>query len=172
MHFQAIFDRLTAISAPGLGEADIPRAKDPEDKKDLGRAGDSYVWVDAQKLAAFLEVCRDDEQLGFEMVADLTATDPDKDGPDLWVNVQLISIAHKHRLAIKCLLPKDNAAMPTSVPVHRTCQWHERECAEMFGITFTGHPDPRNILLPDDWVGYPLRKDFEFPEEYHGISCK
>ncbi len=62
--------------------------------------------------------------------------------------------------------------MPTCVPVHRTCQWHERECAEMFGITFTGHPDPRNILLADDWVGYPLRKDYEFPEEYHGISCK
>ena len=55
---------------------------------------------------------------------------------------------------------------------YRASQWHERECAEMFGITFVGHPDPRNILLPDDWVGYPLRKDYEFPKEYHGISCE
>jgi NADH-quinone oxidoreductase subunit C len=58
------------------------------------------------------------------------------------------------------------------VPVYRASQWHERECAEMFGIVFEGHPDPRNILLPDDWVGSPLRKDYEFPKEYHGISCE
>ena len=83
-----------------------------------------------------------------------------------------VSLIHKHRLMIKCVIPKSNAVMPTSVAVHRAAQWHERECAEMFGITFEGHPDPRNILLPDDWVGWPLRKDYEFPEEYHGISCK
>ena len=74
--------------------------------------------------------------------------------------MQLISVRHKHRLAIKCLLPKANPSLPTCTTVHRTCQWHERECAEMFGITFRGHPDPRNILLPDDWVGFPLRKDY------------
>ena len=62
--------------------------------------------------------------------------------------------------------------MPSTVPVYRASQFHERECAEMFGITFTGHPDPRNMLLPDDWVGYPMRKDYEFPKEYHGISCE
>jgi NADH-quinone oxidoreductase subunit C len=62
--------------------------------------------------------------------------------------------------------------MPSSVSVHRGAQWAERECGEMFGITFEGHPDPRNILLPEDWIGSPLRKDYEFPEEYHGISCK
>ncbi len=93
-------------------------------------------------------------------------------GPAGPMSVQLLSLSHRHRLAVKCILPKENPVMPTTVPVHRASQWHERECAEMFGITFEGHPDPRNILLPDDWVGYPLRKDYEFPEEYHGISCK
>jgi NADH:ubiquinone oxidoreductase subunit C len=62
--------------------------------------------------------------------------------------------------------------MPSSVGVHRAAQWHERECAEMFGINFRGHPDPRHILLPEDWIGFPLRKDYVFPDEYHGISCK
>ena len=73
---------------------------------------------------------------------------------------------------IKAILPKANASLPTCVPVYRAAQWNERECAEMFGITFEGHPDPRNILLPDDWIGHPMRKDYEFPKEYHGVSCE
>ena len=151
---------------------DEPRDPDPENKKDKGRFGDPYVLVDAQQLPVFLEAVRADAHLGFEMVVDLTAVDPDKEDENLWVIVQLMSLTHKHRLSIKCLLPKANPVMPTSVVVHRTCQWHERECAEMYGITFEGHPDPRNILLPDDWVGWPMRKDYEYPDEYHGISCK
>ncbi len=172
MDFQGIHDRLRAIDAPGLLGSDEPRAANPADKKDKGRAGDPFVLVDPQRLPLFLEVCRDDRELRFQLVVDLTATDPSKDDENLWVNVQLLSVAHAHRLAVKCLLPKVKPVMPTSVPVHRSCQWHERECAEMFGITFAGHPDPRHILLPDDWIGHPLRKDYEFPEEYHGISCK
>jgi NADH-quinone oxidoreductase subunit C len=172
MDFQGIFDRLTAIRAPGLVRADEPRKADPKDKKDKGRAGDPFVLVDAQQLAGFVHACRDDDRLHFELLVDLTATDPSKDAADLWINVQLLSLKFRHRLAIKALLPKSAAALPTLVPVYRASQWHERECAEMFGITFVGHPDPRNILLPDDWVGYPLRKDYEFPKEYHGISCE
>ena len=172
MDFQGIFDRLTAIRAPGLVRADEPRKADPKDKKDKGRAGDPFVLVEAQQLAEFVRVCRDDDRLHFELLVDLTATDPSKDATDLWVNVQLLSLKFRHRLAIKALLPKSAASLPTLVPVYRASQWHERECAEMFGITFVGHPDPRNILLPDDWVGYPLRKDYEFPKEYHGISCE
>ena len=172
MDFQAIHDRLRAISAPGLIGVDLPRLPDPENKKDKGRAGDPFVLVEPRLLPAFLEVCRDDERLGMDLLIDLTATDPAADAPELWINVQLLSVEHKHRLAVKCLLSKEQASMPTSATVHRGAQWHERECAEMFGITFEGHPDPRNILLADDWVGHPLRKDYVFPEEYHGISCK
>lgn len=171
MDFKGILDRLSVIQAPGLVGSDEPRQPDPE-TKDKGRFGDPFVLVDPRLLAAFLEVCRDDPQLRFEVQADLTATDPGKDEDELWINVQLLSVAHRHRLAVKCKLPKANPVLPTCVPVYRASQWNEREAAEMFGITFEGHPDPRNILLPDDWVGHPLRKDYEFPEEYHGISCK
>jgi NADH-quinone oxidoreductase subunit C len=172
MDFQGIHDRLRAIAAPGLLGVDEPRKPDPANKKDKGRAGDAFVLVDAQQLADFLEACRDDDRLKFELLVDLSATDPSKDGADLWINVQLLSLKFRHRLAIKCLVPKAAASLPSTVRVYRASQWHERECAEMFGVTFVGHPDPRNILLPDDWVGFPLRKDYEFPKEYHGISCE
>jgi NADH-quinone oxidoreductase subunit C len=172
MDFQGIHDRLVAIHAPGLVGVDEPRAINPKDKKDKGRVGDSFVIVDAQKLSDFLEVCRDDERLRFELLIDISATDPSRDDPNLWINVALLSVKFRTRLAIKCLLPKSAASLPSTVPVYRASQWHERECAEMFGITFVGHPDPRHILLPDDWLGYPMRKDYEFPREYHGISCE
>ncbi len=172
MDFRGIFDRLRAIQAPGLLGCDEPRPPNPNDKKDKGRFGEPFVLADPQRLPELLEVCRDDERLRFELCVDITATDPNKDDPNLWVNVQLLSVSKLHRLAIKCLLPKADPRLPTTVPVYRSSQWNERECAEMFGITFVGHPDPRHILLPDDWVGHPLRKDYVFPDEYHGISCK
>ncbi len=171
MDFQGIYDRLRAIEAPGLEGCDEPRPANAE-TKDKGRGGDPFCLVTPALLPAFLEVCRDDPHLSFEMAADMTATDPGKDEEHLWVNVQLLSVSKKHRLAVKALLPKASPVLPTTSGVYRTNQWHERECGEMFGITFEGHPDPRNILLPDDWVGAPLRKDYEFPREYHGISCE
>ena len=172
MDFQGIHDRLRSIGVPGLVGSDEPRKADPEDKEDKGRVGDPYLIVDPQELPQLLMVCREDPRLAFEQLIDLSATDPAKDDENLWINVQLLSLTHKHRLALKCFLSKSSPVLPTSTTVYRAAQWHERECAEMFGITFEGHPDPRNLLLPDDWVGYPLRKDYEYPEEYHGISCK
>ena len=172
MDFQGIHDRLLSLRAPGLAGADLPRRPDPADKKDKGRAGDPFVIVDPERLPDFLQVCRDDEKLAFELLIDLSATDPSKDDENLWINIQLLSLRFRQRLAIKAFLPKARPSLPTTSSVYRASQWHERECAEMFGITFEGHPDPRNILLPDDWVGAPLRKDYEFPKEYHGISCE
>ena len=171
MDFQAIHDHLAAAKAPGLLGFDLPRPVDKE-TKDKGRSGNPYVQVEAVKLVDFLQVCRDDEAMHFEILADLTASDPAADAEDLWVLVELLSIKHKHRLSIKCMLPKSEPTMPSTVPVYRASQWHERECAEMYGITFEGNPDPRHILLPDDWEGYPMRKDYVFPTEYHGISCE
>src|SRR5262245_48063910 len=120
MDFKGIHDRLRAIRAPGLVAADEPRKPNPADKKDKGRGGDPFVLVDPQLLPSFLQVCRDDPRLRFELLIDLTAADPSKDGADLWVCVQLLSLEHRHRLAIKCLLPKSKPVLPTSVPVHRS----------------------------------------------------
>ena len=62
--------------------------------------------------------------------------------------------------------------MPTLCRVWATADWQEREVFDLFGVTFAGHPDLRRILLADDWAGHPLRKDYEYPDEYHGIRCK
>jgi len=171
MDFQAIHDHLRARGAPGLIAADEPRAPNKKEK-DPGRSGHSFVTVEPGKWIEFLTLCRDDPRLGFELLIDVTATDPKADDPNLWVNAELLSVSHKHRLSIKTLVPKERPVIASATAVYRAAQWHERECAEMFGITFEGHPDPRNMLLPDDWVGHPMRKDYEFPKEYHGISCE
>jgi NADH-quinone oxidoreductase subunit C len=176
MDFQGIHDRLRAVRAPGLLGVDEPRAAVPGAKhgetKDPGRGGDSFVMIDPQKIVEFLHVCRDEDRLRFELLVDLTATDPKAEDPNLWINLNLLSVERRQRLAVKALLPKSALSMPSSAAIYRAAQWHERECAEMYGITFVGHPDPRHILLPDDWIGYPLRKDYVFPKEYHGISCE
>lgn len=176
MDFQGIHDRLRAVRAPGLLGVDEPRAAVPGAKhgetKDAGRGGDPFVLIDPHRIVEFLHVCRDEDRLRFELLVDLTATDPKAEEPNLWINLNLLSVERRQRLAVKALLPKSSLSMPSSTPIYRAAQWHERECAEMYGITFVGHPDPRHILLPDDWIGYPLRKDYVFPKEYHGISCE
>jgi len=171
MDFQAIHDHLEAQKVPGLVGAEEPRPANKKEK-DPGRAGDSYIQIEPKHLVDFLLVCRDDPKLRFELLVDITAVDPKADDENLWVVGNLLSVEHRHRLAFKALLPKASPRLPSATAVYRAAQWHERECMEMYGIHFEGHPDPRNILLPDDWEGFPLRKDYEFPTEYHGISCE
>ena len=73
--------------------------------------------------------------------------------------------------AIRVEVPRSSATIPSVAALWPAADWHEREAYDMFGIEFTDHPDLRRILCPDDWVGYPLRKDYEFPLEYHGIPA-
>ncbi|MFT7670865.1 MAG: NADH-quinone oxidoreductase subunit C [Planctomycetota bacterium] len=171
MDFQGIYDHLQAKNVSGVLSANEPRRPDPENKKDKGRGGHAYVEVDPALICEFMDACRTDERLDFNILADLSAVDPATDSDEFWVIYQLLSVKHRQRLAIKSCIKKEGANINTVAGIYRAAQWHERECGEMFGITFNGHPDPRNMLLPDDWVGYPLRKDYEFPAEYHGISC-
>lgn len=74
-------------------------------------------------------------------------------------------------IAIKVRVPRDGGHLPTVSDLWPAADWHEREVYDMFGVSFDKHPDMRRILCPDDWVGYPLRKDYEYPLEYHGIPA-
>jgi NADH-quinone oxidoreductase subunit C len=73
---------------------------------------------------------------------------------------------------LKVHLPREDPRVPTVEGVWGVANWHEREAYDMFGITFTGHSDLRRILLPDDWIGYPLRKDWQDPDFYNGLHVK
>ncbi len=97
----------------------------------------------------------------FDMLADLTGVDrgPEEE-PRFEVNYHLFSTKRYHRLRLKVLLDQEDVHVPSVVPVWRTANWHERETFDMFGVIFDGHPDLRRILLPDDWQGHALRKDF------------
>jgi NADH-quinone oxidoreductase subunit C len=129
---------------------------------------------------------RDDPDLRFNLLNCISGVDyfePDpkkaaKTGwePHLEVVYHVSSIVKKHNLVVKVMLPrwKDGVVgEPPDVPsvsgVWSTANWHEREVFDLSGVNFVGHPDLRRILCPEDWVGFPLRKDYEMPLEYHGI---
>ena len=75
----------------------------------------------------------------------------------------MTSTHHRHNLVIKANLDRTNPVIETVADVWRTADFHEREVYEMYGVQFTNHPDLRKLILPDDWEGYPMRKDFEDP---------
>jgi NADH-quinone oxidoreductase subunit C len=96
--------------------------------------------------------------------------------PHVEVVYHLSSTTHKHRIVLKVILPRWKDDRPGELPevpsvagIWRTADWHEREVYDLVGVRFTGHPNLRRILCPEDWVGHPLRKDYEMPLEYHGI---
>jgi NADH-quinone oxidoreductase subunit C len=97
----------------------------------------------------------------FDFLADICGADrgPEEE-PRFEVNYHLFSTANHHRLRLKVLLNEDDVHVPTVTGVWRTANWHERETYDLFGVIFDGHPDLKRILLPDDWQGYALRKDF------------
>lgn len=97
----------------------------------------------------------------FNMLADLCGADrgPEED-PRFEVNYHLFSTVHHNRLRLKVLVSEDEANVPTVVTVWKTANWHERETFDLFGVIFEGHPDLRRILLPSDFDGHALRKDY------------
>jgi NADH-quinone oxidoreductase subunit C len=101
------------------------------------------------------------DEAGFDMLADLCGADngPEED-PRFVINYHLLGTGHKDRLRLQVLVPEDDAHVPTVSTLWSTANWHERETWDMFGVVFDGHPDLRRILLPSDFDGHALRKDY------------
>jgi NADH-quinone oxidoreductase subunit C len=150
-----IFNRLTtAFPAAGLTlEENAP--------------GGALCRVPAAALLDVALKLRDDPALHFEALMCLSGLDK---GAELHTVYHLDSMLHHHQFALRVAVPKDSPQTPSLSAIWPTAEWHERESYDLLGIIYTGHPDPRRILCPDDWDGHPLRKDYKAPTEFHGIS--
>jgi NADH-quinone oxidoreductase subunit C len=118
------------------------------------------VQVPPEQWDAFALFLRDSEDLAFDFLFCLTCVDWLK---HLTMVYHLRSTTHHHELVVKCQLNRDNPEIETAALTWRTAEFHEREVYELFGVNFLNHPDLRKLILPDDWVGYPLRKDYDDP---------
>lgn len=154
------------------GTAEKLNAQFPDVVKSIEKelAGDPFLVIDPARIA---EVClhlRDDQDLSYEWLMCLSGVDQPPD--TIEVVYHLHSQTHDRKLVLKCLLDRNDPKVPTVDSVWKMANWHERECYDMFGVIFEGHPDLRRILLPFDWEGYPLRKDYVAPDTYRGVTNK
>jgi NADH-quinone oxidoreductase subunit C len=132
-----------------------------------------FAVVAADAIVEVASFCKSDPDLAFDNLMCLSAVDyPKETPPRMEVVYHLLSYRHDHTFALKVHLPREDPALATVEGVWGVANWHEREAYDMFGIVFTGHSDLRRILLPDDWVGYPLRKDWVDPDFYNGMHVK
>lgn len=106
----------------------------------------------------------------FDMLSCITVIDNGPDAGTFDVIYNLYSIPFNHQLALKVMVSRDQAEIDTVEDVWKTANWHEREAYDMYGVKFRNHPDLRRILLPADWDGHPLRKDYKQQEYYRGVK--
>lgn len=135
------------------------------------------LLIPVGKLTAVCRFLRDHKETYIDFLSCISAVDDGVAAGTFTVVYHLTSIPHKAQLTIKVRVTNnrrlDNLPVVPSVSqIWRTANWHEREAFDLMGVFFEGHPDLRRILLPDDWEGYPLRKDYEEAESYHGIAIK
>ena len=138
------------------------RVLDISDKKP-----DPFAVVDPAAIVEIGQFMKDDPELAMECLSNQSGVDY-KD--HIEVVYHLFSYRLRHGAVLKVKLPRDNPSVPTLETIWKSANWMEREIFDLLGVNFDGHSDLRRILMPEDWVGYPLRKDFVEPLEYHGIS--
>ncbi|HEV2884155.1 MAG TPA: NADH-quinone oxidoreductase subunit C [Pyrinomonadaceae bacterium] len=123
--------------------------------------GEVTAIVPAIHIADVCAALKSGADSKFDFLSDICGADRGlEEEPRFEVNYHLFSTTLHHRLRLKVLLNEESTRVPTVTGVWRTANWHERETFDLFGVIFEGHPDLRRILLPDDWQGHALRKDF------------
>lgn len=136
-----------------------------------GEVPDPNLHVDLQAIVEVCRYLRDEPGLKFEILSDLTCVDLPKEDK-IQVVYHLYSYRHRHQIVLKVDLSREDSRVSTMEGVWKAANWMEREVFDLFGVVFEGHSDLRRIMLPEDWVGHPLRKDYVEQEEYDGISTQ
>ncbi len=163
-YFDDVVDRLAEV-LEGL-DAAVERVVVHRDQLTL--------HVRRERLLDVASALRDDEALRFELCCGVSGVHyPDDNGRELHAFYPLMSITHNRRIHLEVACPDADPHIPSLFSVYPTCDWHERETYDFFGIIFDGHPGLTRIEMPDDWVGHPQRKDYPLggvPVEYHGAQ--
>jgi NADH-quinone oxidoreductase subunit C len=161
----AVTEVRVSIFPAGLNPKDIAekiKEKFPEQVADVAEFRDQVsVIVKKEQIVAILKYLHDEPMLNFDHLQDLTAVDYlKKKDVRFEVVYTLYSMKYRHAIRIRAQVAENDPKISSVVPIWEGANWHERECFDMFGIDFVGHPDLRRILMPEDWEGHPLRKDY------------
>jgi NADH-quinone oxidoreductase subunit C len=122
--------------------------------------GETTIVVPRELLRTAAQQCRDNPELAFNMLSDVTCVDRFPIEPRFELNYQLVSLDRRARVRLRTSVSTDQPIVDSMVPVWGGANWLEREVFDLFGIRFNGHPDLRRILLPEEFEGFPLRRDF------------
>ncbi|HEX2262501.1 MAG TPA: NADH-quinone oxidoreductase subunit C [Pseudonocardiaceae bacterium] len=165
------FDEVTDELLTAMREGGVPAEAIQQVTVDRGEI---TYYLQREHLVALCRTLRDDPALHFELCSSVSGVDY---GPEveqrLHVVYHLLSMTYRRRIRLEVAVDVDDAHVPSVVEVYPTADWHERETWDMFGIVFDGHPALTRILMPDDWDGYPQRKDYPLggiPVEYKGAE--
>lgn len=130
------------------------------------------VKLSAEDIVRVCTALQQNPSCYFDMLSCITGVDNGPAAATMEVIYNLYSIPHDHHLMIKVTIPRDNPEIDSVTHLWGTANWHERETYDLFGIKFKNHPDLRRILLPADWEGHPLKKDYKQQDYYRGIKVE
>ena len=170
--FGGWFDEVAEEIELSLADQGLPFASATE--KVVVDRGEITFFVRREHLVAFVRVLRDEPGLRFEMCSGVSGVHyPSDAGRELHAVYHFLSITHNRRIRVEVTASDADPHIPSIVGVYPTCDWHERETWDFFGIVFDGHPALTRIAMPDDWPGHPQRKDYPLggiPVEYKGAT--
>jgi NADH-quinone oxidoreductase subunit C len=147
--------------------AELVKAKFAEVEWIAPEAGVAYLVVPPAKTAEVAQFLRDEPALAFDYAVNLSALDNKE---QIEVTYHFYSYKHRHSFAMKAKVAREGGAVASVAGLYGAANFMEREVYDHFGVKFTGHPNLIRILLPQDWVGYPLLKDYQEQEDYNGIG--